>query len=182
MKYFKLLPLIFIFSLLIISCSKKNDQAKMIPKEAAIVIELNTKSLLSKLSWDEIKKSYWYNQLLADSALPATKKAMIEDPRHDILFVGYQARGTPGRAIQEFGRQQGYVELDGVRCTIRARVHTVSGYSAHADQKDLIRFITGITRPPREIRVIHGDEAAKATLQNELKRRLPDCAVLIPRG
>lgn len=109
-------------------------------------------------------------------------KAMIDDPRHDILFVGYQARGTPGRAIQEFGRQQGYVELDGVRCTIRARVHTVSGYSAHADQKDLIRFVTGITRPPREIRVIHGDEAAKATLQNELKRRLPHSTVLIPTG
>lgn len=109
-------------------------------------------------------------------------KAMIDDPRHDILFVGYQARGTPGRAIQEFGRQHGYVELDGVRCTIRARVHTVSGYSAHADQKDLTRFVMGITRPPREIRVIHGDESAKASLQYELKRRLPDSVVLIPAG
>lgn len=107
MKYFKLLPLIFIFSLLIISCSKKNDQAKMIPKEAAIVIELNTKSLLSKLSWDEIKKSYWYNQLLADSALPATKKAMIEDPAKTgidleagIVFFMLKPAGS-GQAVVE---------------------------------------------------------------------------------
>lgn len=107
MKYFKLLPLIFIFSLLIISCSKKNDQAKMIPKEAAIVIELNTKSLLSKLSWDEIKKSYWYNQLLADSTLPATKKAMIEDPAKTgidleagIVFFMLKPAGS-GQAVVE---------------------------------------------------------------------------------
>lgn len=107
-------------------------------------------------------------------------KAMIEDPRHDILFVGYQARGTPGRAIQDFGQQHGYVLFDDVRYTIRARIHTVSGYSAHADQKDLIRFVTGMGRPPREIRVIHGDDIAKVTLQKELRRRLPDTTVIIP--
>jgi metallo-beta-lactamase family protein len=105
---------------------------------------------------------------------------MIEDPRHDILFVGYQARGTPGRAIQDFGQQHGYVLFDDVRYTIKARIHTVSGYSAHADQKDLIRFVTGMGRPPREIRVSHGDDLAKVTLQKELRRRLPDSTVIIP--
>jgi len=61
-------------------------------------------------------------------------KAFLGDPRTDILFVGYQAAGTPGRAIQRYGPQQGDVELDGARYPIRAGVHVVSGYSAHADQ------------------------------------------------
>src|SRR5690606_22540177 len=42
-------------------------------------------------------------------------KAMLHDPRHDVLFVGYQAKGTPGHAIQQFGLEGGYVELDGER-------------------------------------------------------------------
>ena len=40
-------------------------------------------------------------------------KAMLGDERHDILFVGYQAEGTPGRIIQQYGPMHGYVELDG---------------------------------------------------------------------
>ncbi|HEV8079404.1 MAG TPA: DUF4836 family protein, partial [Chitinophagaceae bacterium] len=80
MKYIKLISLIGLFSILIFSCGKKNNLGKMIPKEASIVVELNTKSILSKLSWDEIKKSYWYNKLMTDSSIPATSKAFIDDP------------------------------------------------------------------------------------------------------
>ena len=80
MKYIKLISLIGLFSILIFSCGKKNNLGKMIPKEAAIVVELNTKSILSKLSWDEIKKTYWYNKLMTDSSIPSTLKAFINDP------------------------------------------------------------------------------------------------------
>jgi metallo-beta-lactamase family protein len=62
-------------------------------------------------------------------------KAMLGDPRHDVLFVGYQAAGTPGRDIQTYGPRGGYVVLDGQRIDIRAGIHTLGGYSAHADQK-----------------------------------------------
>lgn len=80
MKYIKLISLIGLFSILIFSCGKKNNLGKMIPKEAAVVVELNTKSILSKLSWDEIKKSYWYNKLMTDSSIPTASKAFINDP------------------------------------------------------------------------------------------------------
>src|SRR5690606_140973 len=60
-------------------------------------------------------------------------KAMLHDPRHDVLFVGYQAAGTPGGAIQRHGPRGGYVDLDGERIDIRAAIHTLAGYSAHAD-------------------------------------------------
>jgi len=54
-------------------------------------------------------------------------KALIEDSRHDILFVGYQARGTVGRIIQKYGPGGGYVDIDGDRYDIRAHVHTIYG-------------------------------------------------------
>ncbi|MDP5291621.1 MBL fold metallo-hydrolase [Oceanimonas sp. CHS3-5] len=109
-------------------------------------------------------------------------KALLNDPRNDVLFVGYQAEGTPGRDILEYGPKEGWVELDGERLTIRARVHQVSGYSAHAGQEDLINFATGINPPPRQIRLIHGEAHAKAALQARLKELLPETKVVIPGG
>lgn len=107
-------------------------------------------------------------------------KAMLGDARHDILFVGYQAAGTPGRDIQRDGPGGGYVRLDGRRYDIRAQVRTLSGYSAHADQQDLIDFVTGIPTPPREIRLVHGDAGAKAALAERLRAALPRAEVVIP--
>lgn len=91
-------------------------------------------------------------------------KTMLGDARHDVLFVGYQADGTPGRQIQRFGPRSGYVEFDGQRYDIRAQVHTIGGYSAHADQKGLVSFVTRMTQWPSEVRVVHGDVQAKAQL------------------
>ncbi|SDI51646.1 metallo-beta-lactamase family protein [Pseudomonas flavescens] len=91
-------------------------------------------------------------------------KAMLGDPRHDVLFVGYQAKGTPGHAIQRFGPRNGYVEFDGQRYEIRAGVHSIGGYSAHADQAGLVEFVTAMEEWPGEIRFVHGEEGAKAVL------------------
>lgn len=108
-------------------------------------------------------------------------KALIEDPRSDILFMGYQAQGTPGRIIQTYGPKGGYVELDGQRYAIRARIHTVSGYSAHADQADLLNFVRWMKRPPAQIRIVHGDEEAKRVLQRQILHLLPEAEVIIPK-
>ena len=97
-------------------------------------------------------------------------KAMLADARHNVLFVGYQARGTPGNAIQNFGPRGGYVELDGERITIRAGIHTLSGYSAHADRDDLTRFIMRMRHLPGEVRLVHGEDEIRAKLAAHLKR------------
>ena len=97
-------------------------------------------------------------------------KAMLHDARHDVLFVGYQARGTAGAAIQTYGPRGGYVDLDGERIEIKAAVHTLSGYSAHADQDGLVRFVTRMRHLPSEVRLIHGDDDARRTLAERLVR------------
>jgi len=96
-------------------------------------------------------------------------KAMLHDPRHDVLFVGYQARGTPGHAIQTWGPAGGYVDIDGERIDIRAGIHSLSGYSAHADQNDLVRFVAGMGRRPAEVRLIHGEAGARHALAERLR-------------
>lgn len=99
-------------------------------------------------------------------------RALLPDPRTDVLFVGYQAQGTPGRDIQRYGPKQGYVELAGERIPIRAGVHTLGGYSAHADQAELTDFIEQTTAGSvDEVRLIHGEaEAQQAFTQHLLQR------------
>ncbi|WP_312513534.1 MBL fold metallo-hydrolase [Stutzerimonas nitrititolerans] len=111
-------------------------------------------------------------------------KAMLGDPRHNVLFVGYQARGTPGEAIQRFGPRGGYVELEGERFDIRAGIETIGGYSAHADQRGLVNFITRMRHWPGEIRLIHGEASAKEqlrqALQSEYARKGAKASIHIP--
>jgi len=104
-------------------------------------------------------------------------KAILEDDSHDILFTGYQAQGTPGRAIQHYGPKGGYVELDGKRYPIKAQVHTISAYSAHADQSDLIRFTKRMHHKPKEIRLVHGDKEAKQALKEKLEANFDNMVV-----
>lgn len=98
-------------------------------------------------------------------------KAMLGDKRHNVLFVGYQAQGTPGHAIQTYGPKGGYVDLDGERIDIRAGITSIGGYSAHADQKGLVEFVTGMQEWPTEIRVVHGEEGAKQALARQIQHR-----------
>ncbi len=107
-------------------------------------------------------------------------KAMLGDARHDVLFCGYQAAGTPGRSIQAYGPRGGYVELDGQRFDIRAGVHTLGGFSAHADQKDLLNFIGRMRTQPKQVRLVHGDDEAKRTLAALLRQRHPGVEVVVP--
>jgi metallo-beta-lactamase family protein len=120
-------------------------------------------------------------------------KALLPDKRTDVIFVGYQANGTPGRDIQRYGSKAGaaggnsklsdlktaYVMLDDEKIEINAAVHTLSGYSAHAGQKDLLNFATAMTHPPKHIRIVHGDDDAKRALQGLYREHLPQCDVVI---
>lgn len=94
--------------------------------------------------------------------------AMLGDAVHQVVFVGYQARGTLGAAIQQYGPRGGYVNIAGQRVDIKAEVITLGGYSAHADQRGLVAFIKGMRRRPQQVRIVHGDVDAKKALQSAL--------------
>lgn len=111
-------------------------------------------------------------------------KSMLGDPRHNVIFTGYQAQGTPGRAIQQYGPGGGYVELDGERFDIRAGITTLGGYSAHADQAGLVGFISRMRHWPEEVRLVHGEQQTKqilaAALLQKSRDNQRDMRVLIP--
>lgn len=125
-------------------------------------------------------------------------QALLPDERIDVIFVGYQAKGTPGRDIQRYGPQfvqgekPGYVVFSeegqpgqaGDRIEIRAGVYTLGGYSAHADQKDLVNFVKRMRVRPTKIRIVHGDDSAKAALKQKFEQLLDGARtgaeVLIP--
>ncbi|MCF7372056.1 MBL fold metallo-hydrolase [Vibrio sp. J2-3(2022)] len=94
--------------------------------------------------------------------------ALLPDSRNDVLFAGYQAEGTLGREIQEGASE---VDIEGKKIKVKAQIHTMSGYSAHADQSDLICFVEGINPPPKEVHLIHGESVAKAELYQHFARK-----------
>lgn len=92
-------------------------------------------------------------------------KQFINEPTSDIVFVGYQAGGTPGNYLC---RGSDWVRFDGRKYNVSAGVHRINGYSAHGDQKDLIAFVQNMEEPPKEIRLVHGDYQPKQTLAEKL--------------
>ena len=73
-----------------------------------------------------------------------------------IVFVGYAARGTPARRIIDGARS---VTLLGEDVPVRAQVHTINGFSAHADQAELLRWHARVGGAERTI-LIHGESGA----------------------
>lgn len=98
-------------------------------------------------------------------------KALLGSPKHQILFIGYQARGTPGAALLQYAKSGGYLKLDGKDYSIQAEVIQLSGYSAHADQQDLLHFVEQMHKAPEQIRLVHGDTEAKLELKKQLEAR-----------
>jgi metallo-beta-lactamase family protein len=93
----------------------------------------------------------------------------IEDPRNTILIVGYQAQHTLGRRIVERHRE---VKIFGVMRRLAAEVVVLNGFSAHADQKDLIEFAEGVRSQGklRQVLLVHGEPPAQAALIAELTK------------
>jgi metallo-beta-lactamase family protein len=105
-------------------------------------------------------------------------KAMLGDPRHEVMFVGYQAKGTPGAVIQASEGAKGVVQvdLDGRMYEVRAKVRILPGYSGHKDQAGLLGFVKGMQRAPERIVLVHGERRSKILLASALKQAFACCA------
>ncbi len=66
------------------------------------------------------------------------EKTLLEKKNNTILFIGYQAFGTPGRAIQEQKKKK--IFIDGKWVRVRAHIHSIRGYSGHKDSDHLAEF------------------------------------------
>jgi metallo-beta-lactamase family protein len=86
-------------------------------------------------------------------------------PECDVVFSGFQAQGTLGRAIVE---RREYVRIHGSPVKVEARIHTLGGFSAHGDRHDLLRWYGAIPgRPP--VWLVHGESGAAQGLREALR-------------
>ena len=92
-------------------------------------------------------------------------KNNLSRPESTILFVGYQAVGTLGRVIQD---QPAEVRIFGEMQPLRARIEKISGFSAHADRDELLRWITALKKPPRRVFITHGEPDAAGAFKKFL--------------
>ncbi len=93
----------------------------------------------------------------------------LSDPRNTILFVGYQAEGTRGRAILE-GRKD--VKIHGQQIPVNAKIENISGFSGHADYREILAWLMGFNRPPIKTFIVHGEPEASRSLAEKIKNLL----------
>lgn len=102
----------------------------------------------------------------------------LDDPRTDVLLVGYQGGRTLGRALEDGARE---VWLDGRQVPVRARVTRLSGYSAHADRDGLADWFAQVPRQGAATAIVtHGEDEARASYAALLRDRFA-APTLVPR-
>ena len=96
-------------------------------------------------------------------------KAALPDARNTVLFVGYQAEGTRGRQLIDGARS---VKIHGAQVPVAASIEQIDSMSAHADQREILRWLRGLTRPPRTTYLVHGEPGPMATLRPVIETEL----------
>jgi metallo-beta-lactamase family protein len=91
----------------------------------------------------------------------------IDDPTATLLFVGYQGQGTLGAQLQAGVKT---VRIDGEPREVRCQVRSISGFSAHADESELLDWVRTFTKPRlRRVFIVHGDPDAQAALEPKIR-------------
>ncbi len=101
----------------------------------------------------------------------------LPDPRNTLLFVGYQGEGTRGRALQEGATE---IKIHGQMVPVGAAIRTVTGFSAHADWREVLRWLDGFSSPPPRIFCVHGEPPALAAMRQRIEARGPGWSARIP--
>ncbi|HET6440541.1 MAG TPA: MBL fold metallo-hydrolase, partial [Anaeromyxobacter sp.] len=92
---------------------------------------------------------------------------LLPDPRTTVLLVGFQAEGTRGARLQQ-GAQT--VKIHGQEVPVRARVATISGFSAHADEDEIVRWLSSFPSPAGKAFLVHGEPASLSAAQARMDR------------
>jgi metallo-beta-lactamase family protein len=93
----------------------------------------------------------------------------LGDARTTVLFVGYQAPGTRGRALVDGAER---VRIFGEDVPVRAAVLTTDALSAHADRDGILRWLGGFARPPAATWIVHGEPPAAEALRAAIVKEL----------
>ena len=105
------------------------------------------------------------------------EKLYLPDPNSKLFIVGYQVEGTLGRKILEGADR---VEILNSQVAVKAKVQAVGGYSAHADQKQLMEWIRHLQRPVQNIFIVQGENGPASALAQKVQDEL-GIAATVPK-
>ncbi|MBF6606291.1 MAG: MBL fold metallo-hydrolase [Chloroflexi bacterium] len=114
------------------------------------------------------------NGMLTGGRVVGHLRRLIDDPHAMLLFVGYQGVGTLGAHLQAGATT---VKLDGEVRHVRCQVRSISGFSAHADEPELLAWLANFGRGrrrgdrgfPRRVFLVHGDPDAQVALEPKVR-------------
>jgi metallo-beta-lactamase family protein len=92
-------------------------------------------------------------------------RKILPDPNAIVLFVGYQAAGTTGRRVLNGEKE---VKILGEWTPVRCTVYQIGGFSAHADWKEVLRWLKGLTVPPKMTFLTHGEPGASTSMAGHI--------------
>lgn len=105
-------------------------------------------------------------------------KHRLWNERNAIVFVGYQVQGTLGRKLVDGAKK---INIYGEDVIVKAKVHTINGFSAHADQNGLIEWMDKFTKLDK-IFLIHGERDKQEIFQKEIEKRLGKKSHIVTYG
>jgi metallo-beta-lactamase family protein len=91
---------------------------------------------------------------------------ILPDPNAIIVFVGYQAAGTPGRRILNAEPE---VKILGQWIPLRCHVERIGGFSAHADWKEILHWMQPLPTAPKRVFITHGEPEAAAAMAAHIR-------------
>ena len=109
--------------------------------------------------------------------VPHHLKRRLPWPENIVAFVGYQADGTPGRKLLD-GTDQ--IRIHGKDIDVRAEVTRLEAYSAHADEDELVRWVTEAS--PKQVVLVHGEDEGREALADRFRDEFGIEAYLPERG
>jgi metallo-beta-lactamase family protein len=95
------------------------------------------------------------------------KQSLWKEDTH-VLITGYQSRESLGRRLVEGEK---YVRIHGEKVAVKAHIHTLSGFSAHAGQSDLLAWIGALAPAKPRVILVHGEDGPRAALAQQIRRR-----------
>ena len=87
--------------------------------------------------------------------------AALPNAKNTVLFAGFQADGTRGRQLVEGAKE---IRMLGRAIPVAARIEHLESMSAHADAGEIMRWLSGFSRPPQTVFLVHGEPAGLQAL------------------
>jgi metallo-beta-lactamase family protein len=93
----------------------------------------------------------------------------LPESKNTILFIGYQAEGTRGRAILE---DKPEVKIHGRQVPVRAKIENISGFSGHGDYLEILAWLKAFNKKPKKVFIVHGEPEASQAMADKIRRQL----------